>query len=177
MTRRILCVGLALMGISVARPMLCAAQTASGSPGEHLAADLKRDWEGQKERLLALAEAMPTEKYTFKATDPQRTFGEQLAHLAEAHVKMFQRLDPSSSVPVPTLSHEATKAQVVKNVEQAYDYGTAVLEAASATLLDQTKENTNARVVWQAMGNAQNHYGQCVVYLRLNDIVPPASRR
>jgi uncharacterized damage-inducible protein DinB len=36
---------------------------------------------------------------------------------------------------------------------------------------------SKARGVWAAMNNAMNHYGQCVVYLRLNGIVPPASRR
>jgi hypothetical protein len=201
MTRHIVCGSLALMVI-VAQPAISAtkdsasrdeaarsrsgggeatggrpAQAASGSPADRLAADLKDDWASQKKRLMELADAMPAEKYTFKATEAQRTFGEQLVHLAEAHVKMLQGLDASGGVSVPTLSHEPTKPEVLKSLGAAYDYGTAVLDAAGGTLLEANGDSTRARAVWRAMSNAQNHYGQCVVYLRLNDIVPPASRR
>jgi uncharacterized damage-inducible protein DinB len=193
MTRHIVCGSLVLMMGIVVQPVTSGAakapanfdeatrsragQAASSSTADQLVADLKGDWASQKKRLMELADAMPPEKYTFKATEAQRTFGEQLVHLAEAHVKLLQGLDASGSVPVPTLSHEPTKAEVLKNLEAAYDYGTAVLDAAGGTLLEASGDSTGARAVWRAMGNAQNHYGQCVVYLRLNDIVPPASRR
>lgn len=166
---------LALAVIILAQP--ANAQEGSASPAKGLAADLKADWAAQKTRLVEMADAMPADQYVFKATEPQRTFGEQLVHLAEAHVNMLGRLDPSGQVPVPTISHEPTKDEVLASLTAAYDYGTAVLDAAGATLLDPVNGHTAGRVVWQAMGNAQNHYGQCVVYLRLNDIVPPASRR
>ncbi|MGH9160447.1 MAG: DinB family protein [Vicinamibacteraceae bacterium] len=188
MTRRhFVCSWLASMMVIVAQPTTSAspddahrsqaAQTASGATTDQLAADLKDDWASQKKRLMELADAMPPEKYTFKATEAQRTFGEQLVHLAEAHVKMLQALDASGSVPVPTLSHEPTKPEVLESLGAAYDYGTAVLDAAGGTLLEANGDSTRARAFWRAMSNGQNHYGQCVVYLRLNDIVPPASRR
>ena len=141
-----------------------------------LAADLMKDWSDQKSRMMALAEAMPAEKYEFKATPPQRTFGEQLHHLAEAHVRMFKALDPQSTVPAPNLSADHGKAAVMKSLGEAYDYGAAVLKAQQGSLAQSGGRNSKARTVWAAMGNAMNHYGQCVVYLRLNNIVPPASR-
>jgi uncharacterized damage-inducible protein DinB len=152
------------------------AAAAAGSPAEQLAADLARDWASQKTRMVDLAEAMPPEKYTFKATEAQRTYGEQLAHLAEAHVAMFKGVDASGGVTAPVISKDHTKPEVVKSIAAAYDYGTAVLKANGGQLLDRVKDLPRARTVWQAMGNAQNHYGQLVVYLRLNGIVPPASR-
>jgi uncharacterized damage-inducible protein DinB len=152
------------------------AAAAAGSPAEQLAAVLARDWASQKTRMIDLADAMPPEKYTFKATEAQRTYGEQLAHLAEAHVAMFKNVDAAGKVTAPTISKDHTKPAVMKSLAEAYDYGTEVLKANGGQILETVKDNPRARTVWQAMGNAQNHYGQCVVYLRLNGVVPPASR-
>jgi hypothetical protein len=144
-----------------------------------LAADLRRDWTAQRARMIALAEAMPAEKWEFKATPPQRTYGEQLHHLAQAHVSMLKAADPAGAVPVPSIPGTHGRAEVIQALGEAYDYGTAILDKAAATLAQPTKPGgpTAARAIWAAMNNAMNHYGQCVVYLRLNDIVPPASRR
>jgi uncharacterized damage-inducible protein DinB len=129
--------------------------------------------------MVDLAEAMPADKYDFKATPAQRTFAEQLLHLADAHVAMLKRLDPGGTVPAPTLSKDYARDAVVRSVTAAYDYGLAVIRSDPdrnwAGAAD--GQPSPARAVWAAMNNASNHYGQCVVYLRLNGIVPPASRR
>lgn len=161
--------------------LVCAfALRGSGQGVSDLAADLEKDWSAQKDRIVALAEAMPAEKYEVKATPPQRTYGEQLMHLAEANVRLLKALDPAGAVPVPTLPQGHAKADVVQAVTAAYDYGAAVLNAERANLLNKPASagrfSTRARAVWAAMSNAMDHYGQCVVYLRLNGIVPPASR-
>jgi hypothetical protein len=159
--------------VMVAATAFAAAQ----SPAPDLVAgDLQKDWADQKARMTALADAMPEDKYGFKATEAQRTFGEQLHHLAEAHVRMFKTIDASGKVPAPDVAAAKTKAEIVKALGAAYDYGQAVL-AAQGPLSESAGTRSKARVVWAAMNNAMNHYGQCVVYLRLNGIVPPASRR
>jgi uncharacterized damage-inducible protein DinB len=152
-------------------------QPPAGASTDPLQADLIRDWDAQKARMLALAEAMPEEKYEFKATPPQRTFAEQLLHLAEAHVSMLKALDTAGGVQAPALSKSHAKKDVVQSLAAAYDYGAAVIKAFDGPAHQVSGRATRARTVWAAMGNANNHYGQCVVYLRLNDIVPPASRR
>jgi uncharacterized damage-inducible protein DinB len=149
-------------------------QSASADP---LLADLIRDWEAQKSRLVAIAEAMPAEKYEFKATPEQRTFAEQLLHLAEAHVSMLKALDSAGKTPAPTLSKSHAPKDVAQSLAAAYDYGSALLNSLDGPAHQSSGRSTRARVVWAAMNNAMNHYGQCVVYLRLNGIVPPASRK
>ncbi|HXH05282.1 MAG TPA: DinB family protein [Vicinamibacterales bacterium] len=160
---------LALVWLATMMPAL-------GQPADPVAADLARDWADQKQRMVALAEAMPAERYDFKATPPQRTFAEQLVHLAEAHLRMLRALDPGGRVPVPAVGHPRSRQEVVAALAAAYDYGQQVI-ALAAPVSERAGERTRARVVWAAMNNAMNHYGQCVVYLRLNGIVPPASRQ
>jgi uncharacterized damage-inducible protein DinB len=157
------------------------AQQTSPTPpaagADALAADIGKDWEAQKARMLAVAEAMPADKYTFKTTPEQRTFGNQLLHLAQAHVRMLKPLDPAGKVPEPTMPTSETREDVIKSLTAAYDYGTAVLKAVDGPLHQTIGANTRARAFYNAMNNAMNHYGQCVVYLRVNGIVPPASRK
>lgn len=166
---------------SLLTPVAARQQPAPPAPvtqsGDPLAADLLRDWEAQKNRMVALAEAMPADKYEFKATPEQRTFGEQLLHLAEAHVSMLKPLDGAGKVPAPTIAKSHAREDVVKSLAAAYDYGRAVIQAFDGPAHQVGAKTTRARTVWAAMGNAMNHYGQCVVYLRLNGVVPPASRR
>jgi hypothetical protein len=150
------------------RPGIPEAQAGSDTLG----AVLQRDWSSQKGRIVALAEAMPAEKYEFRPTPPQMTYGEQLLHLAEAHVAQLKKLDTGGTVPAPSLPKETTRPAVTRAVTEAYDYGAAVLAKASGQLTP-----PQVQAIVRAMNNAMNHYGQCVVYLRLNDIVPPASRR
>ncbi len=144
-----------------------------------LRADLVKDWTAQKERLVALAEAMPAEKYEYKATPAQRSFGEQMHHLGQANLNMFKRLDPQGKVTPPTAPAGHARDAVVKFLGESYDYAAAVLAAVPEAALSTPGADgrTPARTVWAAMSNAANHYGQCVVFLRLNGVVPPASRR
>ena len=168
---------LIVLAMAVVAGMAAGAGAQSSTSG--LAADLEKDWSAQKARMVALAEAMPADKYEFKATPPQRSYAEQLLHLAEAHVGMFKRLDAAGKITPPTLGKDHGREAVVKAVTDSYDYGLAVIKADPAR--DWTAAtpagNTAARTVWSAMNLASNHYGQLVVYLRLNGIVPPASRR
>jgi hypothetical protein len=77
-----------------------------------------------------------------------------------------------------------TKEEIVKALSDAYDFGEAVLaeqtpESINMLLGEGSRSfgtSTRARVVWSLLSHAMDIYGQMVVYVRLNGIVPPASR-
>lgn len=77
-----------------------------------------------------------------------------------------------------------SKPDILKALGDSFDYGEAVLkELSGASMTDTMKgppwigEATRAKMAWYTMGHNQDIYGQMVVYLRLNGLVPPASRR
>lgn len=157
-------------------------------------ADLNKDWELQREMLLKAAEAMPVDKFDYRPTPQQRTFGEQILHVAIGNVELMSLLGTKrarpfnvkidSTRPIPESSVKATKEEIIVMLSGAYDFGTAVLKEqtpASINLLLSKDTvyfgaSTRARVVWSLLSHAMDIYGQMVVYLRLNGIVPPASR-
>ena len=58
-----------------------------------------RDWTMQKDTMMKISAAMPEEKFGFKPTPPQRTFGEQVLHVVEANVNQIGRLGAKTPPP------------------------------------------------------------------------------
>src|SRR4029453_3306516 len=63
------------------------------------------DWSSQRDTLVKLANVMPEDKFRFKPTPPQRDYGEQILHIAEANVVQMGRL--GAKVTPPTINMKA----------------------------------------------------------------------
>jgi hypothetical protein len=146
-------------------------------------------WISDTERLIVpAAEAMPEAKYSFAPTNGEfqgvRTFAEQVKHLAAANYQLGAGAlgeDP----PVGTQNESATpsvrtKAEIMEYLKGSF----ACLHRAAAAI---NKKNMNEPIaakggrtrMWlliDAVAHSSNHYGQMVEYLRMNGIIPPASR-
>ncbi len=156
-----------------------------------IAGDLMQDWRAQKETMMRIADAMPEDKFGYKSTPPQRSYAEQILHVAGANIMLMKFLGSKATAPaingsdLSTFGLKATsKADVLKALSDSYDYGEAVLKEFPDAALAQTVkgppwigDTTRARMIWFTLGHTLDIYGQMAVYLRLNGIVPPASRR
>ena len=142
-----------------------------------------------EDEFVSLAEAMPADKYDFAPTNQQfpkgqfqgvRTFAEQIKHVTEVNYGLFAGM---SSTPPPKLDMASlkTKEQMVTALKGSFTY----MHQAIATI---TPENafeslggkwsaTRAGTVTFVVGHGFDHYGQLVEYLRMNGIVPPASKK
>ena len=177
-------------GGEVATSAGSSASPTTGGPAAQLA-DLLKDWREQKDTMVKLAEAMPADKYAYKPTPAQRTYGEQILHVAVGNVEIMKLLSGTREPPV-TIKHRtseasasvSTKEEIVKALSDAYDFGAAILaEQTPESINMRVNEDipffgasTRGRVVWLLLAHAMDIYGQMVVYVRLNGIVPPASR-
>jgi uncharacterized damage-inducible protein DinB len=144
--------------------------------------DLLKDWERQKETMMKIADAMPEDKFGYKSTPPQRSYGEQVMHIATVNVDVLKWVGGQTPAPSFTAESAKTKADMLKAMSDSYDYGTALLKEQTDTTITQTIDgrflgpSTRARVFWFLLGHSMDIYGQMAVYLRLNGVVPPASR-
>lgn len=145
-----------------------------------------KDWTSQRDTLIKIAGAMPAETVGFKPTPAQRTWGEQILHIAQANVIQMGRL--GSKAPAPDINMKATsRAEILKALSDSFDFGTAALEEQTDETIVQQAANTRfdqfmgpsarIRVVYYVIGHTWDIYGQMAVYLRLNGITPPASQR
>ena len=158
-------------------------------PTKSPSAEILLAWNDIGGRLVDMAEDFPEDKYDFKATPAQRTFAENLLHVATDYYLEISAIKGSQVGPkiVPEgdlkRTDYPTKAAVVKLLKEAVTQGAALIqEQSDAGLTKECKspyENILQHVsyVWAgAMEHAGEHYGQLVVYYRLSGMVPPASR-
>lgn len=137
-----------------------------------------------EKEFVDAAEAMPADKYGFKPSVPGgefngvRSFGEEVKHVADANYYFFH--DPDA--PMADMSKEIdalkTKDEIVKALKDSF----AVAHKYMAGITDEnafvmTKNGTRAGQAAFGIAHFMDHYGQMCVYLRMNGIVPPASRK
>ena len=149
-----------------------------------LAGDVQADWAIQKEWLVNAADAMPDEKFGYKPTPAQRSYGEQIMHVVQANQQVVAMLGGKTPPPAINLK-AATKADVMTALRQSMDYLEVVLKDFTDQQLNERiaaggfmgPTASRLRAIYWSMQHSLDIYGQMVVYLRLNGIVPPASRR
>ena len=139
--------------------------------------------------FVNLADAMPADKYGFKPTNGEfkdaRTFGEQVKHVACANFAFFNEIEkkePPSRCASGGPSPAKTKAEIMTYLRESFAYAQGVLRTMTpANALDPVTgpyggPSTRLGITTLAVWHASDHYGQLVVYLRMNGIVPPASQ-
>jgi uncharacterized damage-inducible protein DinB len=146
-------------------------------------------WNDIGNKLIAMAQDFPEDKYDFKVQKDERTFALNLLHAAALDFVLIRRISGSNVGPDfgegdnPSRDLFKTKADVVKFVQEAVADGAKVIQQQGNAGLDNTTKFFGNRLVhnssiWTfAIEHSGEHYGQLVVYYRANNLVPPDSRR
>lgn len=146
--------------------------------------EMMKDWNNLKGTMDKIAAAMPEDKFSFKATPAQRDYGQQILHVAQVNFKILQAV--GAKAPAPAIDLKATtKAGIIKAMDDSFDYGIAILkEQNDQTIIEGAAmppgfmgPSSKARIFTFLIGHTWDIYGQMAVYLRLNELVPPASVR
>jgi uncharacterized damage-inducible protein DinB len=144
-------------------------------------------------QIVPAADAMPAVKYGFAPTDGEfkgvRTFGQQVKHLAATnHILAAAALGeepPTGAGDEMGPETVRTKAEILDYLNGSFEHLARAIDAIgdkNATVKSSPisplkgTETTRLALTVEAMIHAFNHYGQMVEYLRMNGIVPPASR-
>jgi len=164
------------------------AGSAQQSSQATVASSLAYMWNDVKQDFIALADAMPEDKWSFKPThgafDGARTFAEQVKHVAcanEAWAKKLRREGPPDHCDTGGPNLAKTKAELMRYLRDSLTMMDAGITATSSEnllspLTGPYAGDNRLEVVTSALWHVSDHYGQLVEYLRMNGIVPPASR-
>ena len=145
-------------------------------------ADVLTKWEGAKEYTLALADAMPAEKYTFKPTDEQRAFHEQITHIIGNMIWLSTSyLGGEGLASADTENPPKEKDEIMALLEESFDYAHETIKGFDYSRIDEEVDffagpMSHRKILFLIMDHLTHHRGQLVVYLRLNDIEPPKYR-
>jgi len=143
---------------------------------------------GMEKEVIEAADAMPADKYDFAPTcsgdfKGVRTFADQVRHLAQANYQFFRGWGLAGEVDPKTLDSLKTKDELMKALRESYAFQEAAIRsitpenAFTAVPGPPAFKLTRVSTVTFAVAHSMDHYGQMVEYLRMNGIIPPASRK
>jgi len=137
---------------------------------------------GMEQEFVSAAEAMPEDKFNFAPTQGEfkdvRSFGDQVKHVAQANGYFFH--DPGKPMVDDTAAFAKlkTKAEIIQALKDSFTQAHAYVDAITPeNAFVMTANGTRGGMAAFGIAHMMDHYGQMVVYLRMNGIVPPASRK
>ncbi len=174
---------------------VCFAQNVKTKPNRSNTQILNFILDFQEKRIIEVAEAMPTDKYDFVPSAGEfkgvRTFAEQLKHIAADNYLLGAGIlgeEPPGDVNDDERGSASveTKLQIIAYLKGSFAYmhrAAAAIDDAKSPIptppISPWPEGTATRlgVAIEDCVHTWDHYGQLVEYLRMNRIVPPASRK
>jgi uncharacterized damage-inducible protein DinB len=143
--------------------------------------------------VVSSADAMPADKYGFAPTDGEftgvRTFGQEVKHLAATnHILAAAALGeapPADAGDETGPETIRTKAEILDYLNGSFAHLARALAAIGNTSVPvksspisplSATSVTRLALIVEALVHDFDHYGQMVEYLRMNGVVPPASR-
>jgi len=150
-------------------------------PSSSFLVSVRSTWESVRDLVVNMADSIPEDKYDWKPTPEVRSFREQLTHLAGENYLFFGRVSGENATPAG-LNDLKTKEEIMAALRESYAYGERVFDSlteASAMEMVAGRGRGPGSQRWSAiLGVIQDnmdHYGNLVVYVRLNGMVPPRS--
>jgi hypothetical protein len=157
-----------------------------------IASTIDREISTVENEIVGVAEAMPEDKFNFSPASLNipgadfkgvRTFAVQVKHVAASNYFLWSPLTgdkiPESIKDGNGPENLKTKADIIQFLQDSF----ALAHKAAATLTTENmlqppghSKSSRLHLATFAVAHAFNHYGQMVEYLRMNGIVPPASR-
>ena len=158
--------------------------TLAYAQADPLSAAIRADYTRVKNNVIRSAEEMPESDYGFRPTPEVRTFGQQIAHVADDQynycyaAKGEVRKEAYSQLE-NTLT---TKTELVATLKQAFAYCDAVYDSltdasAAQMMASPKRKQSKFGLLINNTSHTSLHYGNIIVYLRLKGLIPPSSQR
>ena len=133
--------------------------------------------------LMAASELMPADKYGFKPTPAQMSYGDIMVHLAQGNDFLCGAIGGMKAPTRAKVTVAEGKEALVKRLKETFHFCEEALEHLNdAKLAEQLpmfggKMMSRAAVETLTVGDWADHYSQTAIYLRLNGLLPPTAKK
>lgn len=168
---------LAMTTALAALPHLAAAQ---GAPVSQAFRD---EASSASKHLIAAATEMPAEKYSFKPTAAQMSFGDIVAHLVEGNDYLCGVIAGTKAPARAKVTGISSKDALIGELKDSFAFcDQAFAKVDDSKLGEQLpffggKTRSRANVMFVTVGDWADHYSQSAIYLRLNGLLPPTAKK
>jgi hypothetical protein len=160
-----------------------AAQTTPAQMKNPVSTALRDILPGRQKNTVAAVEAMPADKFNYKPTADQMTFGHLVVHMAETNYLLCSK---AAAVPAPKdeeVKDTDSKDKLVAGLRASFDFCSDALAKMDDSKLAETTEGFGGKQVTRAWislilaGAWADHYAETAMYLRLNGLLPPTAKK
>ena len=132
--------------------------------------------------FIRAAEEMPAEKYGFKPTPAQMSFGDVIGHMSAGNDALCSSIGGVASPKRSVVAAGAPKERLVARLRETFQFCESALARVNDSRLEEKisyfgDDASRAQVMVAAAEEWAGHYSQIAVYLRLNGLVPPTAKR
>ncbi|MEO8562057.1 MAG: DinB family protein [bacterium] len=137
----------------------------------------------EAKHLIASAEQMPADKYTFKPTPAQMSFADIMVHLAMGNDLLCGAIGGSKAPQRTSVAASASKDVLVARLKETFQFCEQALAGLDDSKLTEQlpmfggKTMSRAAVETLAVGDWADHYSQVAIYMRLNGQLPPTAKK
>lgn len=162
--------------------LVCAATAVLAQEKNPVTSAVKEMLPRQSKNILAAAEEMPADKYSFKPTEQQMPFGDLVLHILGTNNTLCSKIgEIPEPKPATPLKETDGKDKLVAALKESFDFCTnALAKVDDSKLGDQVelfggRKGSRAAALIILAGSWSDHYGAEAMYLRLSGLLPPTA--
>lgn len=134
-----------------------------------------------EKNMIAAAEEMPENKYSYHPTAGQWTFGKLVSHIAQSNGGLCGALSGTTAPAAVHVSPTASKADLVAGLKASFQFCGPALNGLTDAKLGETatvfhRTMPRAMPLLMLTSDLADHYSQMAAYLRLNGMLPPSAQ-
>jgi hypothetical protein len=158
-----------------------AAQESSAPVANPVSSTVKNQLTRFNKNMVAAAEAMPAEKYSFKPTPEMNSFGHLIIHIAQSNNLLCSKIS-GFAAPESKLADTDAKDKLVAGLKSSFEFCTTALanvddsKLGESMILFGNRPASRAAALIGLSDGWNDHYGAQAIYLRLNGILPPSAQ-
>jgi DinB family protein len=174
---------MAMKRIHTVLTLLVLTASAAAQVKNPISSALRDTLPGRQKNTIAAVEAMPADKFSYKPSADQMTFGHLVAHMIESN-NVF--CSGAAAVPAPKVEEAKEtdgKDRLVGALKASFDFCGDALGKMDDSKLGEMMEGhggqqfSRARAALILAGSWADHYAEAAMYLRLNGILPPTAQK
>src|SRR5579863_5416047 len=143
---------------------------------------VRKSLERQSKNMVAAVEEMPADKFSFRPTPAQMTFGHLVMHMAGSNNFLCSKISGNPAPPDEKLSETDPKEKLVGALKASFDYCAQSLAKVDDSNLGEQlalfggRTASRAGAMFALTNDFADHYSAAAMYLRLNGLLPPTAQ-
>lgn len=159
------------------------AATAVAQTKDPISSGLREMLSGRQKNIIAAVDEMPANKFDYKPTADQMTFGHLVTHIIESNYTFCGKAAAAPAPPLKEVKEADGKERLTGALKTSFEFCSGALSKMDDSKLGESVELFGGKQVSRGFvalvlaSSWSDHYGAAAMYLRLNGLTPPSAKK